>query len=866
EGGLEVGRLIDENNMPTDASELARIRKYTLSKEMYRSNVVSNDGTVTVIIARLKENSDKIAVARKMKTLVSATKGSEKVYFGGIPFQMISLADMIQRDMIRLIPLVVILLVITLALSFKTVRGVLLPLAAVLISTTWALGIMSLFKIDITIASNAMPILLIAIGSAYGIHMVTKYNEDIFQGENKLQSIRDALGEVGVPILLAGITTLIGFLAFLTSNLTLIKQFGIFTGIGVVSALLVSITFIPALLSFMAPPKVKLNRRGQQDTFITRLLDGLGHFVFERRKLILLLGLLIFVSGILSLFRVHREVNMVDYFKKSSDIRQAEDMMEAKLGGSIPIQILVKGDLKEPAVLKSIVDLEKFLQTVPDVSSPQSIADLICEMNDVMNNRYSIPATREGVANLWFFIDGNEVLPQLIHSNATEGLIQAKLGTVNTGMIIGVVRKINEYLAQNMDTTLVQFRLADLPAETLTQLEEMRTKEIIRRLNYDIRRYSSDFKFKLNPNAEKLILQQCKIANMQYDENFYQNLENDLSDFFSSDQTDLVLTSASLRRQVVRSLVKYVQKNGDITNSSIQKVLKRVVPFSYYRDDPDLPAYTAESVTPIISDHQKWERVNKLVAQLGPMLPGDLLTNKNFTRKLFGDLWIINDSTYSVPLKMLGNRAMKKRANDPSLISMSIRQTGMPIIFKDLDHNIVTSQITSLIFAIGLVFILLSFQFKSIIGGSISVIPIILTILFNFALMALFNIPLDAVTVMIGSVAVGIGIDYTIHFNSRFRLEMAKTKNQLAALQKTLETTGSAILINAISVMLGFLVLIFGSIVPMQRFGWMLAVTMFTSALFALTFLPAVIMLSHAKFIVAVKNASLNMLRQKQSK
>lgn len=167
-----------------------------------------------------------------------------------------------------------------------------------------------------------------------------------------------------------------------------------------------------------------------------------------------------------------------------------------------------------------------------------------------------------------------------------------------------------------------------------------------------------------------------------------------------------------------------------------------------------------------------------------------------------------------------------------------------------------------MIFAIGLVIVLLSFQFKSIIVGLISIIPILLTILFNFTLMAVLNIPLDAVTVMIGSVAVGIGIDYTIHFNSRFRREISLQKNQLSALLKTLATTGRAILINALSAMMGFLALVLGSIVPMQRFGWMIALTMFTSALFAIIFLLAVIMLSHAKFILTFKQMSIDMVKK----
>jgi len=245
--------------------------------------------------------------------------------------------------------------------------------------------------------------------------------------------------------------------------------------------------------------------------------------------------------------------------------------------------------------------------------------------------------------------------------------------------------------------------------------------------------------------------------------------------------------------------------------------------------------------------------VNRLKDEVSQFLPEPLLTNEYFIKKLIGDLWAINENTLSIPTKKVQSLNLADIISDRQNIQMDAEQTGMPIIFKDLDRNIVTSQIWSLVFALGFVFILLSIQFRSATGGIISILPIILTILFNFIIMALFNIPLDAVTVMIGSVAVGIGIDYTIHFSSRYRFEKSRSDNQLEALQNTLFTTGRAIIINAFSVMTGFLALILGSIVPMQRFGWMIALTMVTSALFALTFLPAVIMLSHARFVLALK-------------
>jgi predicted RND superfamily exporter protein len=138
---------------------------------------------------------------------------------------------------------------------------------------------------------------------------------------------------------------------------------------------------------------------------------------------------------------------------------------------------------------------------------------------------------------------------------------------------------------------------------------------------------------------------------------------------------------------------------------------------------------------------------------------------------------------------------------------------------------------------------------KSILGGFIAVSPIVLTVLLNFALMSYLNIPLDIATIMIASIALGIGIDYSIHFTSRFKEEFARSDSQLEALEKTLTTTGRAILINALSVALGFSVLVFGQLVPMQRFGWLTAATMLISAFGAITFLPALILFTKTKFV-----------------
>ena len=279
----------------------------------------------------------------------------------------------------------------------------------------------------------------------------------------------------------------------------------------------------------------------------------------------------------------------------------------------------------------------------------------------------------------------------------------------------------------------------------------------------------------------------------------------------------------------------------------IRDSLKKNIPQTLYADDPEALDYVAETIVTIIKDEKNWARVKRLIQDIKPFLPEFLENDQKFLSDLRDDVWEINEEWTAVSGSKYANLAGNTKVENRT--KLSAQQTGMPIIYNDLDRQIMKSQAFSLSIAILLVFLLLAYRLKSIIGGLISTTPTILTILINFTIMAIFGIPLDVITILIGSVAVGIGIDYTIHFIIRFKVEHARGKTELEALDKTLETTGKAIVINALSVMMGFLVLFLGNIVPMQRFGYLIALTMIISATASITVLPALLLVTRAGFI-----------------
>lgn len=633
-GGIEIGKLIDEYELPESLEELQEIKEYTLSKEMYKGRLISEDSKTSLIVCRLDVEADKIKTAHQIKEIINKKDLTAKVFYGGIPFQLIDLSDIMLNDINVLIPIISILIILALFFSFRSFRGVILPLLSVAFSTIWTLGVMSLLNIPLTVISNIIPVILMAVGSAYSIHVINKFNESVVSNENRIEQSKKALGEISIPVLLASITTVVGFAAFVFgAYLDMIRDFGLFSGLGIFFAFVISITFVPSILSIIPVIKTSSKNETNNKKGIILFMDKIGVFVLKNERIIIICGILFFVICILGIPKIQRSVDMLDYFKKGTNIRLTERMMEHKFGGSIPIQILVKGDIQDPVVLSEMKKFEDFLNGQGDVKNPQSIADLIEEMNDVMGDGKVIPDSREKITNLWFLLEGEDVMSQLVNSDYTEAVIQATIVSVNSKRIKQLVNDIKTYL-DGMS--------------------------------------SSDFTF---------------------------------------------------------------------------------------------------------------------------------------------------------------------------------TQTGMHIIYYKLDDSIMKSQVQSLIIALILIFLIMMFQMHSVSGGLMGLIPIFFTLASIFGVMGYFKIPLDIATVLVGSISIGIGIDYSIHFINRFKKEFQQNHNELEALSKTLETTGRAIVINVITVMLGFLVLIFANLIPLQRFGILVAITMIGSGIGAITLLPAVILITKAKFV-----------------
>jgi predicted RND superfamily exporter protein len=176
--------------------------------------------------------------------------------------------------------------------------------------------------------------------------------------------------------------------------------------------------------------------------------------------------------------------------------------------------------------------------------------------------------------------------------------------------------------------------------------------------------------------------------------------------------------------------------------------------------------------------------------------------------------------------------------------------TGFSVLFKELIPLVVRGQMRSLLLSLGIIFVLGALAFRSLIAGLFTIFPISIAMLIVFGLMGYSGIELNIATAMLSSILIGVGVDYTIHFLYHYREEVQHARlNPHKALEVTLTTSGKGIIYNALSVVVGFCILMLSQFLPVYFFGWLLTFSIIACLVGALTLLPAAVLVFKPKFI-----------------
>lgn len=563
-----------------------------------------------------------------------------------------------------------------------------------------------------------------------------------------------------------------------------------------------------------------------------------AELVLRRKFPIIIIAIILTVVCLVQIPKLQTEVNMLEYFPGDSEIRQTSDLLQNRFGSSLPFQVVITGDIREPLVLEQMLKAEKYLQSLSDVGNTQSVADMVAELNNMITGKRTIPESRAQVANLLFLLEGEEVMTRLVNDDYSEALIYAQFSSLNSGAILSTTEKINSYLESEFETALITVEYDELSLDQRAAVRDYMLQETVENISNDAAGCANPVEI----DAMDLIANLRDVTSMDppgFTEEDLSNLREKFNEYLLW-QAPVIIESDSIVNLAVLSLSESIEQ-GNITPLHFQVILAGVLPEAYYEDNPSDLMIVAEYASALVFDIRNHSQNSAWQMELQDYLHNGKALEENFLDDIQGDLWALSKNTIGIP-----NDLMLDVQGDP--VDFQAQLSGMLPVFTTLNSTLISSQSLSLVIAFVLIFLLMALRFRSPLMGLIIAFPLLFTIIVNFGVMSFAGVSLDIATVMVGSIAIGIGVDYAIHASSRFQKELKKTANEEIAMKNMINTTGKSIFLNATTVGLGFLVLSWSNLLPVRRFGWLIALTMLVSMIASLTLLPALI-LSAQKYL-----------------
>ncbi|MCH3917351.1 MAG: MMPL family transporter [Spirochaetia bacterium] len=639
--GLEVEPFF--THVPSTEKQLKAVQEAVEKNEMVFHRIVSADEKVTLIIATIHDDSFSQAFYQRILDLAQSYEGPEKIYVAGRPIVEGSLASLASSDMAKMVPLVIITIVLVLLLVMQSFMAMILTLFVVLCSVLWSFGLMSALNIPIYAVSTMLPVMLIAIGVADGIHLFShlRHFKENHPEANDKTCILDMLQLMWKPVIMTSVTTAIGFLSLLTSEVYPVKYFGLFAAFGVLVAMCLSLSLIPAGITLFGLPRWKRPKKNKTLLHNSSFSEKFTLWILNHATFTMMMTVTLVIVSLWGTSKIWIDSSFLSQFEQTSNIAIADTFINDHFGGTSTMNVIFDANeedtFKNPRVLMLMDELQNDVEhALPVVGNSFSIVDYLKRMNMVMH-------------------------------------------------------------ADNMAYNVI-------------------------------------------PDSQELVAQYLLLYEM----------------------------------------------SGDPDN------LLKVVDYPYQK------------------------------------------ANMTFQLK--------NDSSLAIQSAI---DIIEKYQPQFEELGIHMKYAGSgyrSLVFTDL---ILKGQIYSIFISLAIVILLISLMFKNVIIGLIGVIPSFITVCISFGLMGLFNIPLDTTTALLSSIAIGMGVDYAIHYLEMYKIYARETNDPQKAMIMAIKHSGTAILFNALVVIAGFMVLMFSSFPPNRTLGFLVSLNMFTSFIGTLTIMAYILVQSH---------------------
>ena len=409
--GASVEKLLPENAAP---ERLQEAKAVALSDKLYAGQIVSREGQTAAINLLLKTElttEQRYQVTSQVYDLAKQA-GFAQTFFAGDPFMQWRSVEAIRRDLSLFLPLTILLIAFLLWACFRSLVAVVLPLLTVSIGLVWVFGIMAYVGSQFNLLSLMLPTVLLAIGCSYVIHVFNQIGLENAERRTQNTELADkpqaviltqALSFIALPVIVSALTIIAGFLSLAFTRIPGIRSTAIYAALGAASTMVLSLTFVPAMMALIGNRAVRLNvgLGGQMIGW----LEKTGRAAVSREMLLYIVTGVMCLLSLVGIFRLIVNVDYYGFFKPHTETAIGTAEVGKRLAGAISVDVVIESQrsLATASTLAKIAELQNFAEAASRGQS-LSIVDFIKHGNRAFHENksefYALPSDEKIIRDL----------------------------------------------------------------------------------------------------------------------------------------------------------------------------------------------------------------------------------------------------------------------------------------------------------------------------------------------------------------------------------------------------------------------------------------------------------------------------------
>jgi uncharacterized protein len=448
DGAVRVAPLVEA--LPETPAALAALRALVAAHPMYIGTVVTRDGRGALVLADFTEDAPVEATTEALEALAALERDDRTELFVGGQSAALAAVQKATRRIFPLLGLALVVIALVHYEAFRTAQAVVLPLATAVLSVVWSMGLTSLFGVHLTPWTALTAILVLSVAAGHAVQILKRYYECYAELGDTRAAVAASLARIGPVMVAAGSVAAAGFASLASFGVPAVRDFGLMAAAGILSALVLELSFIPAVRVLLPAPRLGEAAREREHRFLGPALDAIAERVVARPGAVLASALAVVAAVSLGIARLEVNTSFRSWFGRDEPVMVAERAIRERFTGTSTIRVRIEADAEQgalsPRALRGIAELERAFSDEPDVTATLSVAAYLKVMHRAMSGGTdpdALPDDPALIAQYLLLFDPGD-LERVVTADGRAAAIHALARSDRVDWVDGVFARLRE--------------------------------------------------------------------------------------------------------------------------------------------------------------------------------------------------------------------------------------------------------------------------------------------------------------------------------------------------------------------------------------------------------------------------------------